>query len=371
MLILLLRCAHRVGLRRGGWAHAGRAICCVAGAVLLLLLASASATASSRDATKIVFAARGDLWLYTPTTGKSRRLTADGPEQPDSAPAFVGANTVSFVRNGRLVQMDLSSRKIRFVARGPVLAFAWDTRSDRLAVLVQPNGVGKHVLYLYRPRRQERVLLRRFPLAPDRPGDGSGRPPNNERTLAWSVSGALLLVDTDLAGRDRPIHVLDVRGRDLIPPLVGTHAGWVGRSIYYRALTTARWYLRGIRSGTTSRLAIRQGRMHPSLSLDGRFLALDDGRPWIPGRVRRGCTCTVFVYDFRRRLERRLRSGLVAPVWLSFRTLAATNVRGCSGSECGIDVPMWVPIGSGSFLGLGGDVITLRGLSTLDAGVRR
>ncbi len=372
MLIPLLRPAHRVGLRRGGRAQAGRAIRGVAGTVLLLLLVSAPATsgaALARDAAKIVLAARGDLWLYTLTTGKSRRLTADGPEQSESAPEFVGANSVSFVRDGNLVQMDLSSRKIRLVARGPVLAYDWDTPSDRLAILVQPRGVGGHVLYLYRPRRQERVLLRRFRLAPTRPGDGSGRPPDSERSLAWSGSGALLLVDTDLASRERPIHVLDVKGRDLIRPLVGTHAGWVAGSIYYRALGTARWYLTSPRSGMTSRLAIRQGRMHPSLSPNERFLALDNGRSWSPGRVRRGCTCTVFIYDFRRGLERRLRPGLAVPLWLSSRTLAATDVRGCSGSECGTDVPMWVPVDSGSFVGLDGNAVNIRGLSTLDAAV--
>lgn len=372
MLISLLRLAHRVGFRRGGRARAGRGVRCVACAALLLLLASApsaSAAAAAPDAKRIVFAARGDLWLYTQATGTLRRLTADGPEQSDSAPAFVGANAVAFVRDGDLMRMELSSRKARLVARGPVLAYAWDTPSDRLAMLVQPRGVGGHVLYLYRPRRQERVLLRRFSVAPTGSGDGDVRPPDNERSLAWSASGVLLLVDTDLARRERPIHVLDVRGRDLIPPLVGTHAGWVGGSIYYRALASARWYLRSLRGRETSRLAIRQGRMNPSLSPDRRFLALDDGRAWIPGRARRGCTCTVFVYDFRRRLERRLRRGLVAPVWLSSRTIAATDVRGCSGSECGIDALMWVPVGSGSLVGLDGDATTVRGLATLDAAV--
>lgn len=359
--------------RGGGWGPTGGAIRCAAVTALLLLLASAPAASTgvpSRGAAKIAFPARGDLWLYTPTTGKSRRLTTDGPAHSESDPEFVGANAVAFVHNGNLVRMDLPSRKIALVVRGPVLAYAWDTRSDRLAVLVQPNGVGGHVLYLYRPRRNERVLLRRFALAPGGAGDGSGRPLYDERSLAWSPSrGALLLVDNDLADREKPIHVLDARGRDLIPPLVGTYAGWVGGSIYYRALATARWYLTSLRGRPTARLAIRQGRMHPSLSPDGRFLALDDGRSWIAGSARRGCTCTVFVYDFRRRVERRLRGGLVAPVWLSSRTLAATNVRGCSGSECGIDVPMWVSVGSGSFLGLDGDVTRLRGLSTLDAGV--
>lgn len=372
MLIRPLRPAHRVGFRRGERAQAGRAIRGVAGTLLLLLLVTApaaSAAASARDAAKIVFATRGDLWLYTPTTGESRRLTADGPERSESAPTVVAANTIAFVRSGNLMRMDLSSRKIRLVVRGLVLAYAWDIQNDRLAVLAQPSGVGGHLLYLYRPRRQERVLLRRFVLATTRPGDGSGRPPDSERSLAWSTSGALLLVDTDLASREKPIHVLDVQGRDLIPPLVGTHAGWVGDSFYYRALATARWYLTSARSRATSRLAIRQGRMHPSLSPNGRFLALDNGRSWIPGRARRGCTCTVFVYDFRRRLERRLRAGLVAPLWLSSRTLAATDVRGCSGSECGTDVLMWVPVGSGSFVGMDGNAVTIRGLSTLDAAV--
>lgn len=263
--------------------------------------------------------------------------------------------------------MSRTTRKIETIVSGPVLAYAWDYQRDRLAVLTQRNGVGDHLLYIYRPLQGARRLARRFTVSRTQAGDGGTSDPDAEQSLYWSSSGTLLLVDTELAARVKPIHVLDTRGRDLISPRVGTHAGWLGNSIYYRTLSKTLWRLTNARDGRTATLPIRHGRMHPSLSPDGRLLAMDNGHVWIPRNPRRGCTCTVFVYDFRRRIEYPLRRGFVAPIWLSSSTLAATEARSCSGSGCGIDLPMWIATDASATIGLNGTVNRVQGLSTLDA----
>jgi hypothetical protein len=368
VLIRNLRSPRRSVLRSGGRAQAWAAILLLGGTATATMPSWAAVDAAPRlGSARIVFATRGDIWLYGPGRGPARRVTKDGSAHLDSSPRFVGAGEIAFVRDGNLVRLDLRSRRIRIVVRRLVLAYAWDVRGDRVAVLVQPNGVGGHRLSLVRPPSDKPVVLRRFAVA-NRGGEGSTRPVDGERSLVWS-RGRLLLVDTDLPRRAGFVHVLGVRGADLIRPRVGTHAGWRGGSIYYRDLSAPAWHLVELGRGTTSELAIHRGRMHPALSPDHRLLALDDGRAWSPGRPRRGCTCTIYVYDFRRRVERRVRAGLVAPAWISAGTLAATRVHGCSGQQCGMDVPMWVRERAGSFLGLDGGVRRAPGLSTLDAAV--
>jgi hypothetical protein len=337
-----------------------------------VLVAGITATpvVSSPESAAIAFGARGDIWFQGSALAKPSRLTTDGREHPYTDPSFLGVSTIAFIRDGDLVRMPVGTRRVETVARGPVLAYAWNQQRNRLAVVVQPNGVGDHLLYLYRPPSRARTLIRRFAISTARRGDGNTAGPDAERSLAWSPTGSLLIVDTDIASRERPIHVLDLRGRDLIKPLVGTHGRWFRDSVIYRSLTLTRWKLTNVNDGTTSTLPIHHGRMHPALSPDGLLLAFDNGQAWIPGRTRHGCTCSIFVYDFQRQFERRVRAGVVAPLWLSPRTLAATEVRACSGGDCGVDVPMWVPAGSGLLVGLNGSSTKARGLSTLDAASR-
>lgn len=327
-------------------------------------------TATPAPGKASAFVHSNSLWLYSLEERRANRLAAGGREAIISRPQFVTRRSIAFVRDGRLVEMDLRSRRTRLVLRGPVLAYDWLAREGLVAALLQPGGTGAHVLLIYDVRRHRRSIVRRFPYLRPR-GEGAGNPPETVQSLEWSASGRqLLLVDTTLAARSKTMHVFARSGRKLIAPRAATSAGWLtGSTIYFRDLAVTRWHRLDVRTSMVSQLAVR-GRSHAVASPDGRYLALDDSRPWRPGRRRAGCTCTTFLYDVARNSSRPLGRHFVAPIWISNDQLAATAVRACRGSECGVDAPMWVSLGRASLLSVDGQVTETNGFrSTLDAAV--
>jgi hypothetical protein len=326
---------------------------------------------TARDGS-VVYAHRNDLWLFDRASGAVRRLTANGDERIERRPRFATPATVTFLADGDLYELGLGGGRAVKLLDGPILAYTLGPGRATLAYLGQPGGVGRHRLFLYDRRTRGRTPLRRLPGPRPRRGDGSGPALDDEIELAWSPEGGkLLVVDTALAPGPT-VYVLRRDGR-VLARRTGTHAGWAGSSaIYYRSRRGPRWSLLTLRGGATRTLAVRRGRMHPVRSPDGRLLALDDGRAWRAGTPRRGCTCTVHVYDFAAGVERALHRGAVAPLWLSPSALAATRVRPCRGSECGIDAPMWVSRGTSVRIGVDdGRTTSIRLASTLDANVLR
>lgn len=296
--------------------------------------------------TLVVFADENDLWLWDATGDRTRRLTWNGPEPDEWLPRFRSRGAVSYIADGALYTLDLATGARRLVVTArTVIAFAWSPDRETLAYVVQPGGVGRHKLYFFRPGEGPTRLVRRFsrPAPPGR-AHGVGRPVDGELSLAWSALGArILLVDTDLGPTEPTVYVFGANGRELERLPAATHAGWIGENRFYaRTLRGAVWSVFDLRRRTQSRLKIAFGRMHPALSPDRRLLAFDSGRPWRPGTTRRGCACTLSLLDLVTGRERRLGTGFVAPLWLGPRSFAATAARACSGSECGVDVPMWV-----------------------------
>lgn len=353
------------------------------GCVLTLVAATGGCTAgestervpprAEADGTLVVFADESDLWLWSATDDRTRRLTRNGPEPIESRPRFRSRRAVSYIADGSLYTLDLTTATRRLVVPvRTVIAFAWSPDRDTLAYVLQAGGVGPHALYFFRPREKRTRLVRRFS-RPDPPlAHGTGRRIDGEVSLAWSPAGArILLVDTDLGPTEPTVYVFGANGRELERVPAATHAGWIGEDRFYaRTLRGAVWSAFDLRRGTRSRLQIALGRMHPALSPDRRLLALDSGRPWRPNTTRRGCACRVSAFDFVTGRERRLGTGLVAPLWLSRRSLAATEVRACNGAECGVDVPMWIArTGSARVAAGTGERARISLRSTLDADV--
>ena len=294
----------------------------------------------------VVFADENDLWLWDATDDRTRRLTRNGPEPDERQPRFRSRGAVSYIADGSLYTLNLATGKRRLVVPvRTILAFAWSPDRETLAYVLQAGGVAPHALYLFRPGEKRTRLVKRFS-RPGPPGlaHGTGRPVDSEVSLEWSPAGTrLLLVDTDLGPTEPTITVFGAGGRELERVPAATHAGWIGENRFYaRTLRGAVWSVFDLRGSTRSRLKIALGRMHPTLSPDRRLLAFDSGRPWRPGTRRRGCACTLSMFDLVTGRERRLGTGFVAPLWLARRSLAATEARDCSGGECGVDVPMWV-----------------------------
>src|SRR5207249_8324132 len=124
--------------------------------------------------------------------------------------------------------------------------------------------------------------------------------------------------------------------------------------VIYRSVNSSEWFSYERVSGRATRLGVRHGRLNPSISPDGKMIALDDGRAWRPGTTREGCTCTVYVYDFATGREQQVATNLVAPIWLSPRMLIASEVTPCRGDGCGSDRPMWDPTGDAQVVALDG-----------------
>lgn len=324
--------------------------------------------------TSVVFADKSDLWLWEATKDRTRRLTRNGPELAESQPRFISSGTVAFIADGALYTLGLATGTRRLVVpTRTILAYSWSPDRGTFAYVAQPGGVGPHALYLYRPDQERATVVRRFsrPKRASR-SEGSDRNVDAEISVAWSASGTrILLVDTDLGPTAPTLYVFDSDGRERRRMRSVTHAGWIGETrVYYRTLQGGVWSTLDLRRGTRLRLKIALGRMHPALSPNRRFLALDSGRPWQPGSTRRRCACTLSVYDLVAGVERRLGTGLVAPLWLSRRSLAATEVRACNGAECGVDVPMWIArTGSARVAAGTGERARISLRSTLDADV--
>lgn len=325
--------------------------------------------------TRVVFADRNDLWLWEATDGRTRRLTWNALEPAESQPRFSSPGRVTYIADGSLYTLALATGRRRLVVpTRAVLAFAWSPGRDTLAYVVQAGGVGPHALYFFRPGEKRTSLVRRFlgPAPPAGESDGGVLPVDRELSLEWSAAGTrILLVDTDLGPTEPTVYVFGADGRERERLRAATHAGWIGEDRFYsRTLRGGVWSISDLRRRTRSRLKIALGRMHPALSPDRRLLAFDSGRPWRPGTRRRGCACTLSLFDLVTGRERRLGTGFVAPLWLARRSLAATEARACSGAECGVGVPMWVARKRSARLGADtGERTQISLRSTLDADV--
>jgi hypothetical protein len=299
-----------------------------------------TSTTSTRasDAERVVWAEKGDVWLYDGETGR-RRLTTDGMARHDSKPRFRGGGRVTYLTSSQefgpeptMFEFDLATGKSEMIRRLPgyIRAYDWSPDGNALAYSSAPAQGGAPELHITGnglPR------LRRFA-----PIEGRGGFINYDETrIEWSPDGhRLLMVDTALdtavgPSLEKTLYVLNSDGTDAITPGLGTWARWSAdsRTIYCLCATLpntddCRWQAIDVATGTRTPLLIPSG-ARPSISPDGRLLAYDDGQD----------TPSVHVLDLRTpgNQPRFLARSAMAPVWLSPSRLAFTNTRPCPRTE--------------------------------------
>ncbi|HKY76880.1 MAG TPA: hypothetical protein VJS45_12110 [Acidimicrobiia bacterium] len=286
------------------------------------------------DAERVVWAEKGDVWLYDGETGRRRRLTTDGVARHDFKPRFRSGGMVTYLSSPQefgsdpaMFEVDLATGKSEMVRLLPgyIRAYDWNPDGNVLAYYSAPAGDGATELHITGnglPR------LRRFT-----PILGRGGFVNyDEIRVEWSPDGRRLLVqDTALdTSQDATLYILDADGRDALTPQLGTWARWSsdGRTIYCRCATTLTaddwlWKAVDVTSGVGTPLPIPSA-ARPSISPDGRLLAYDDGED----------TPSVHVLDLRKPgTPRFLTRAAIAPIWLSPSRLAFTNTRPCPRTE--------------------------------------
>ncbi|MEW6476494.1 MAG: hypothetical protein AB1679_29900 [Actinomycetota bacterium] len=315
-------------------------------------LATASTSGSGAHAGRVVWAEKGDVWLYDADTGRRRALTTDGDTRHDFEPRFRDPSHVTYLSAERpggqdpaLVSLDLAGGERRVLRQltGWVGRYAWSPDGKTFAyyhVATEGGATELHIVGDGPPR------MRRF-----EPIRGRGGFVNYDETrLEWSPDGRrLLLVDTALdtavgPSAEQILHVLNADGSDAVPPGLGTWARWSADSgtIYCLCSTDPeglkwRWEAVDIALGTRTPLPISAG-ARPAVSPDGRFLAFDDGDD----------TPSVHVLDLgeptgrrqptagpgpRRDRPRFLARAALAPIWLTPTRLAVTDTRPCPHTE--------------------------------------
>lgn len=333
-----------------------------------------------------------NLWLYDSASDHLQPLAKLASEVGKEDPTFIDENEIMFLQDGDIHRTELfgaSAQGMR--GAGPVHAYAWNSRLGILAYVsqrpVEPSGAGPDDVTFFTRRDGEKRFVKRFfpsarPSAVEEEGDGDTPELDEEVLLSWSRDGErLLLTNTHMADDEkRSLYVFDRGGRQVASLADGTHAVWSAdsSSVYFLRWRSGMegqgqpvsWWSWHVATGRLTALNIRNGRMHPALSPDGRFLALDDSEGWIVGTQRSGCTCTVYLYDLVEHVERSVASGYVAPKWVAEDVLLATSVRGCQEGECGSNVAMWVERGTTALIATARERVSpAAARSTLEAGV--
>lgn len=283
---------------------------------------------------RVVWAEKGDIWLYEADTGKRRALTTDGTARHDFKPRFRDATRVTYLTSNEefgphptLVEFDLGNGRGHALKQLPGYIRAYDWNPDGITLayygVVSDDGPTElHITGSGPPR------LRRFV-----PILGRGGFINYDETrIDWSPDGRHLLVqDTALdTSQDETLYILNADSSDALAPRLGTWARWSadGRHVYCDCATPFTrndwlWQAIDVNRGESTPLLIRAG-ARPSLSPDGRLMAYDDGDD----------TPSVYILDPRTPGSTRfLARAAIAPVWLSPSRLAFTNTRPCPDSE--------------------------------------
>jgi hypothetical protein len=287
------------------------------------------------DAERVVWAEKGDVWLYDGETGRRRPLTTDGVARHDSKPRFRSGGMVTYLTSSQefgpdpaMFEFDLATGKSEMVRLLPgyIRAYDWSPDGNALAYYSAPaedQATELHITGNGLPR------LRRFtPIL----GRG-GFVDYDETRVEWSPDGRhLLMQDTALdASQDETLYILSADGSDALAPRRGTWARWSadGRTVYCNCATTAadddcRWMAIDLAGGVSTPLLIPSG-ARPSVSPDGRLLAYDDGED----------TPRLYVLDPRQpgSRPRFLARAAIAPIWLTPSRLAFTNTRPCPQPE--------------------------------------
>ncbi len=277
------------------------------------------------EAHAIVYADKGDLYLAAPPDAKPQQLTKDGWECIEGAPVFKDDETISFYADTRIYDVNLRSGKLRTLVedKGGISAFAWNAAGTSVAYLSWGNDHNGPRLSHFTPATGETRTLRTFT-------EGGGRcgSMDDETSVRWAPDGrAVLVVATVFDFSQETLFAVNINGKDIIAPRMGTHALWgPGNSVIYREFSDARrWFSLDLDTGHSTRLAMESATHHAAMSPDGRRIAYSNEaeKP------------ALFVYDIVTKSERVLTTGYAAPLWVSSDEIAATKTKACTDEECG------------------------------------
>ena len=183
---------------------------------------TSTTSAPVRDAERVVWAEKGDVWLYDGETGRRRRLTTDGVARHDSEPRFRSGGMVTYLTSSQefgpdpaMFEFDLATGKSEMVRRLPgyIRAYDWSPDGYTLAYYSAPAEDGATELHITGnglPR------LRRFATILGRGGFIN----YDETRVEWSPDGRrLLMQDTALdTSQDETLYILNADGSDALAP---------------------------------------------------------------------------------------------------------------------------------------------------------
>jgi hypothetical protein len=294
-----------------------------------------------------VFASADGLFVYDIRNNAATLLEPPAAE-PARAPRFRSASLVTYVRKresaddrhiwGRdsLYEFDLERRQSQELLRLPsrLLAYQWSPDGTQLAYLVELGDQSNNHLCLLNTDSGTTGSVRSFSYSVGRGGHQW-----DETSIAWAPTARALLVVHTIT-EPPSVHVVDLDGRDLVPPQMGTFARWLADDAVLflegspqATLQPWRWFVLSVTTGAKERYGLPDEGFRPALSPDGGTIAFDDGAE----------QPSIYVFDVDTGGIRRLARGYVAPVWLGPKVIGATAAGPCPPSNFCV-IP-WLPSG--------------------------
>jgi hypothetical protein len=292
-----------------------------------------AATASPPLSSSLVVNAYQKVSVYTTADDSSRVLVrkAGGPA------TFRSSGTITFTHQwgkpdgvhwwgqDSVLQTSVADGGKSEFLRLPdaLLAQGWDATGTKLAYLVHRNskkGALPSVLCLYNSTNGKVKQLSEMI------GTPLGREGmlTDDWSVSWSPDGrAIAAVDT-LAYPDPSLLVVDVRGKNLVPPMSATFAHWLPDGRLLLAMIDPQpiaWYALNIHSGTKDPIALPSGALWPALSPDGNLVAFN----LAPGTSKP----IAKVLNLTTGNVTKLGGNLVIPIWVSPTEVALTVTKPC------------------------------------------
>lgn len=292
-----------------------------------------------------VFASPDGLSLYDITANAVTVLDRTASERVRT-PRFRAPSLVSFARQREpadeghtfgqdsIYELDLERKQAEEMIRLPsrLLAFDWSSDGTELAYLVEFGDQSDNRLCTLDTRSGAMRSIRSFSYTVGRGGHQW-----DEVSVAWAPTArGILVVHTTTV--QPSVHVVDIDGRDLAPPQMGTFARWLGDEtvLFLEGHPQAtqgpwHWFSLSTTTGQKRKYGLPDEGFRPALSPDGDLIAFDDGAE----------EPSIYVFDVETGTSRRLARGYVTPVWLGPDLIAATAAGPCPSSNFCV-IP-WLP----------------------------
>jgi hypothetical protein len=233
-----------------------------------------------------------------------------------------------------MYELDIERKQAVEMMRLPsrLLAFDWSPDGTELAYLVELGDQSENRLCTLDTRSGARRSIRSFSYTVGRGGHQW-----DEVSVAWAPTARGILV-VHTTTEQPSVHVVDIDGRDLAPPQMGTFARWLGdETVLFlegdpqATLEPWHWFSLSTTTGQKGKYGLPDEGFRPALSPDGDMIAFDDGAE----------EPSIYVFDIETGTSRRLARGYVAPVWLGPDLIAATAAGPCPSSN--FCVTPWLP----------------------------